>query len=170
MKDAVNFDDEDGEETYVPPVQKEESAGDRKSRKAREAQLKAMMEEDDDEEPVPTPEPEPEPEAEEEAAPVKPEAEKSPEPQSTVSGGRRRGKRRVTRKRTTRDEEGYLGKHPSYSFSFPYSRTREWELELWKEFRVLILYSYEDRRSLGIFLGRRTGCANRTARYPIWLF
>jgi len=37
---------------------------------------------------------------------VKPE----PEPTVTVSGGRRRGKRRVMRKKTIKDEEGYLGK------------------------------------------------------------
>lgn len=109
MTDAVHF-DEDEEETYVPPVQREESAGDRKSRKEREAKLRAMMEEDDDEESHPAPEPEPELELEEEEETIleneKPKEE--PEPVTTVSGGRRRGKRRVMRKKTVKDDEGYL--------------------------------------------------------------
>ncbi|KIN00190.1 hypothetical protein OIDMADRAFT_54790 [Oidiodendron maius Zn] len=93
MTDAVHF-DEDEEETYVPPVQREESAGDRKSRKEREAKLRAMMEEDDDEESHPAPEPEPELELEEEEETIleneKPKEE--PEPVTT----------------TVKDDEGYL--------------------------------------------------------------
>jgi DNA polymerase delta subunit 3 len=34
-----------------------------------------------------------------------------PEPTVTVQNGRRRGKRRVMKKKTVKDEEGYLGKH-----------------------------------------------------------
>ena len=35
--------------------------------------------------------------------------ETSPEPSVVVSGGRRRGRRKVMKKKTIRDEEGYLG-------------------------------------------------------------
>jgi DNA polymerase delta subunit 3 len=113
MTDAVHF-DEDEEETYVPPVQDEESTGDRKSRKEREAKLRAMMEEDDEDEVPPAakpePEPEPEEEEEEEATLEQEKVKEEPEPPITVSGGRRRGKRRVMRKKTIKDDEGYLGK------------------------------------------------------------
>ena len=34
------------------------------------------------------------------------------EPQTTVSDGRRRGRRKVLRKKTIKDEEGYLGSAP----------------------------------------------------------
>ena len=37
--------------------------------------------------------------------------EDEPEPPVTVENGRRRGKRRVMKKRTVKDEEGYLGKY-----------------------------------------------------------
>ena len=37
--------------------------------------------------------------------------EDEPEPTVTVQNGRRRGKRRVMKKKTVKDEEGYLGKH-----------------------------------------------------------
>jgi DNA polymerase delta subunit 3 len=37
--------------------------------------------------------------------------EEEPEPTVTVQNGRRRGKRRVMKKKTVKDEEGYLGKH-----------------------------------------------------------
>lgn len=37
--------------------------------------------------------------------------EEEPEPTVTVQDGRRRGKRRVMKKKTVKDEEGYLGKH-----------------------------------------------------------
>ena len=99
-----------------------------KTRSQREEELRKMMEEEDgesasahvrglqltcaeedEEEDVdmkdPSDEPpEPEPEAE-------PPKEASPEPQSnvTVSDGRRRGRRRVMKKKTVKDAEGYLG-------------------------------------------------------------
>jgi len=42
---------------------------------------------------------------------TKPEAQKKEEPEETVtvSDGRRRGRRRVMKKKTVQDEEGYLG-------------------------------------------------------------
>ena len=33
----------------------------------------------------------------------------SPEPPLTVTGGRRRGRRKIMKKKTIKDEEGYLG-------------------------------------------------------------
>ena len=36
----------------------------------------------------------------------------------TVQGGRRRGKRRVMKKKKVKDEDGYLGKHPSASLLY----------------------------------------------------
>lgn len=81
-----------------------------KSKQDREAELKAMMDVSDGEMDIDeTEELEPEPQPEE--APVAAEVE----PQKdtvTVEGGRRRGRRKVTKKRTVRDEEGYLGKLP----------------------------------------------------------
>lgn len=48
----------------------------------------------------------------------KPESQTKEEPQETVTvtDGRRRGRRRVMKKKTVQDEEGYLGKFvlPSY--------------------------------------------------------
>ncbi|KAH8594485.1 DNA polymerase subunit Cdc27 [Bisporella sp. PMI_857] len=106
-------DDDDEDEGYVPPIpvkkekaeDNEEAEGDRKSRKEREAALRKMMEDDDEEEEaVPTPPPEEEETILEDIKPVKEE-----EPVVTVSDGRRRGKRRVMKKKTIKDEEGYLG-------------------------------------------------------------
>lgn len=37
--------------------------------------------------------------------------EDEPEPSFTVQNGRRRGRRRVMKKKTVKDEEGYLGKY-----------------------------------------------------------
>lgn len=42
-------------------------------------------------------------------------AEQDEQPILTVSGGRRRGRRKVMRKRTTKDAEGYLGIANFYS-------------------------------------------------------
>ena len=42
-----------------------------------------------------------------------PEKEPSPEPAIVVSGGRRRGRRKVMKKKTVKDEEGYLGEFPA---------------------------------------------------------
>ena len=107
MKDVSD----DEEETYVPPVN-EIVDSDRKSRKEREAALKKMMEDDEeDAEAVPTPEEEPD---EEEDAEVLEEVieKKEPEPVVEVKDGRRRGRRRVMKKKTVRDDEGYLGSLP----------------------------------------------------------
>ena len=48
---------------------------------------------------------------------VLPTASQEPQEHMEVSGGRRRGKRRVMKKITTKDEEGYLGKQKNSSLS-----------------------------------------------------
>jgi DNA polymerase delta subunit 3 len=106
MKDVSD----DEEETYVPPVvtekDKEVLDTDRAARKAREAALKAMMDDSDEEEaPVL---------AKKETKAEKVEKDdvemKEPTPAApVVTDGRRRGRRRVMKKRTVKDEDGYLG-------------------------------------------------------------
>ncbi|THV45253.1 hypothetical protein BGAL_0511g00070 [Botrytis galanthina] len=111
MKDVS---DDDEEDTWMPaPVNKETKSQDRSSRKATQERLRKMMEDDDEEEE----------EEEEEKAATSPvletpaeelEKEKEPgetkeeEPVATTSSGRRRGRRRVMKKRTVKDEDGYL--------------------------------------------------------------
>lgn len=117
MKDASD----DEEETYVPPPSKlkKDVQEDRESRKAREAALMQMMEEDDEEEEPTLPtasQDAPEEEDIESMAPeVLPTATQEPQEHMEVSGGRRRGRRRVMKKITTKDEEGYLGKQKTPS-------------------------------------------------------
>jgi DNA polymerase delta subunit 3 len=98
------------------PIEDEEmevEAGSGKSKKEREADLKAMMDMDDD----------PMEDVEEDTdqgaidTPKESEAEESqgakqeePKETMTVENGRRRGRRRVMKKKTVKDDEGYLGK------------------------------------------------------------
>ncbi|KAI9649862.1 CDC27 protein [Ciborinia camelliae] len=108
MKDVSDDDDED---TWMPaPVSKETKDKERQSRKATQERLRKMMEDDEEEEeeeeaaPAPAPEtPAEEPEEEKEVEEVKEE-----EPIVSTSNGRRRGRRRVMKKRTVKDEDGYL--------------------------------------------------------------
>ncbi|EMR81940.1 putative dna polymerase subunit cdc27 protein [Botrytis cinerea BcDW1] len=105
MKDVS---DDDEEDTWMPaPVSKETKSQDRNSRKETQERLRKMMEEDDEEEEaVPSPAPEtPAEEVEEEKAS---EETKEEEPVASTSNGRRRGRRRVMKKRTVKDEDGYL--------------------------------------------------------------
>ena len=98
------------------PVDDEEievEAGSGKSKKDREADLKAMMdvddepmedvEEDTDQGAIDTPK---ESEAEDSQGNTKQEEHKET---MTVENGRRRGRRRVMKKKTVKDDEGYLG-------------------------------------------------------------
>jgi DNA polymerase delta subunit 3 len=98
------------------PVDDEEievEAGNGKSKKDREADLKAMMdvddepmedvEEDTDQGAIDTPK---ESEAEDSQGTTKQE---EPKETMTVENGRRRGRRRVMKKKTVKDDEGYLG-------------------------------------------------------------
>jgi DNA polymerase delta subunit 3 len=129
------------------PAEDEEievDAGSGKSKKDREADLKAMMDFDD----------EPMEDVEEEATqgaidtPKESEAEdsqgtKQEEPQETmtVENGRRRGRRRVMKKKTVKDDEGYLGE------LFFIAMTSQ---------MALIYYSDERGSSMGVLLRRRT--------------
>ncbi|PBP21899.1 hypothetical protein BUE80_DR007305 [Diplocarpon rosae] len=105
----VEEDDEE-EDTYVAPPapSKEIVEGNRKSRKEREAALKKMMEDDSEEEVV-------KPKAKRQKSEELVEKEKSESvepadevPRVAVSDGRRRGRRRVMKKKTVKDDEGYL--------------------------------------------------------------
>ena len=87
-----------------------------KNKTEREAELQAMMDQED--EPMDDPSPAAGEQSEElEATVDKAESQKDGEPKEnvTVENGRRRGRRRVTKKKTVKDEEGYLGElHPFY--------------------------------------------------------
>ncbi|TGO40035.1 hypothetical protein BHYA_0043g00210 [Botrytis hyacinthi] len=113
MKDVS---DDDEEDTWMPaPVSKETKSQDRSSRKATQERLRKMMEDDDEEEEEEeaaeekaAPSPAPETPAEELEEEKEPEETKEEEPVATTSSGRRRGRRRVMKKRTVKDEDGYL--------------------------------------------------------------
>ena len=87
--------------------------------------------------------------AETEEEPTSAPLDKQPQPQEidepeaavTVTGGRRRGRRRVTKKKTVKDEEGYLG---NYLLSC---------VDVF--FSSLTMSSDKRRTSLGVFFGRR---------------
>ncbi|KAF8849137.1 hypothetical protein BDZ45DRAFT_245781 [Acephala macrosclerotiorum] len=100
MKDVSD----DEEETYIPPVpaNTEIVAKSRKERKENEEKLKKMMDISDEEEEVK------EPEVKEEIKEKEKEANPEKEVAPVVSGGRRRGRRRVMKKKTIKDDEGYL--------------------------------------------------------------
>ena len=102
---------DDGEDDSAPMPEPKESDAARKSRKDRQEELRRMMEEDSEEEPEKEDTPMEEPE--EETPVPEPEKQEEPEPAEVVSStgdGRRRGKRRVMKKKTVMDEQGYLGK------------------------------------------------------------
>ena len=97
------------------PVEDEElevEAGSGKSKKEREADLKAMMDMEDepmedvedsnDQDAIDTPK-------ESEAEDSQGAKQEEPKETMTVENGRRRGRRRVMKKKTVKDDEGYLG-------------------------------------------------------------
>lgn len=55
------------------------------------------------------------------------ELQKEPEPEPketvTIQGGRRRGKRKITKKKTVKDDEGYLGKNLDFLRKNAYTNT-----------------------------------------------
>lgn len=130
---VVLDDASDGEEQgeLFPESREKSASAMRESKKQREERLKQMMEDDDadgtldrgmiviqfandclDEEMPDADDEEPE-EPEREPTPVEqPPAPKHTElkEEVTVQGGRRRGKRQVMKKRTIKDDEGYLRK------------------------------------------------------------
>jgi len=101
-------DDEDVVMVEETEENKQKAEAARKARIERELKLREMMEDDDDEPMADAPTVD---EAVEEGSPID-KKPKEPEKQEivTVEGGRRRGRRRVTKKRTMKDDEGYLGK------------------------------------------------------------
>ncbi|KAL2011293.1 hypothetical protein VTN00DRAFT_4011 [Thermoascus crustaceus] len=115
-EDVVFDDDEEEErEDLFLDTGKRVSNKSRESRKEREEKLKKMMEDDDEDMPdaPDTPaelaEAAAEEPAPEETKPVeKPEAKQELKEEVSVQGGRRRGKRQVMKKKTVKDEEGYL--------------------------------------------------------------
>lgn len=100
-------DDMDDDVPDQPPEESKEPAG--KSKKEREAELQAMMDQEDepmDDAATPADE------SREPDAPIdKPPDPKAAEPTETVTveNGRRRGKRRIMKKKTVKDDDGYLG-------------------------------------------------------------
>ncbi|CZT51574.1 uncharacterized protein RSE6_12734 [Rhynchosporium secalis] len=113
MKDVV--DDDDEEDTFVAPAPRKEIMDcDRKSRKEREAALKKMMDDDDEEEEDMKPKSKPKRkskvvvEADEDEEVEKEKSVEKEEIPIVVSDGRRRGRRRVMKKKTVKDDEGYL--------------------------------------------------------------
>ncbi|KAJ5611089.1 hypothetical protein N7510_007808 [Penicillium lagena] len=100
--------EEEPEELFPDQGDKKTDPATRESRKDREEKLKQMMENDDgDDEEMP------DADEEEPAREPTPLVEQPPKPaelkeEATVQGGRRRGKRQVIKKRTVKDEEGYL--------------------------------------------------------------
>ncbi|KAJ5604038.1 hypothetical protein N7537_006994 [Penicillium hordei] len=101
--------EEEAEELF-PDSTAKAAAESRENRKEREARLKKMMDDDDDDEAddeeMPDADEEPrEPTPVEQLPPPKPAELKE---EVTVQGGRRRGKRQVMKKKTVKDEEGYL--------------------------------------------------------------
>ncbi|KAI7786251.1 hypothetical protein LA080_004072 [Diaporthe eres] len=101
---------DDGEDDTVAEPKNEDDTAAYKTRKDRQEELKRMMEEDsEDEEPDKEDTPMEEP-GEDIPAP-EPENEEKPEPAEVISSannGRRRGKRRVMKKKTIMDDQGYL--------------------------------------------------------------
>ncbi|KAJ9296529.1 hypothetical protein DTO271G3_5227 [Paecilomyces variotii] len=109
----VVFDDaseEEREDLFLDSGKRTTSQS-RESRKEREERLKKMMEEEDEDmpdAPQQEEEPEPEPEEPQPEETSKPEEPAEPKEEVVVQGGRRRGKRKVMKKKTIKDEEGYL--------------------------------------------------------------
>jgi DNA polymerase delta subunit 3 len=102
-------DDDDFDMAGTAEVDEAKAETARAEREARLKRLRDMMDDDDEDEPmadVPTVE-----QAVDDGSPidVTPVAVEEPKESVTVSGGRRRGRRRVMKKKTIEDEEGYLG-------------------------------------------------------------
>lgn len=132
---------DDGEDdTVVEPKVEDDTA--RKTRKDRQEELKRMMEEESEDEPDKEDTPMEEPEEEEIPEP-EPEKEEKSEPAeviSSASNGRRRGKRRVMKKKTVMDDQGYLGELRSIGLC------KTWNVYVDTE------HSHGSRNWLGIFL------------------
>lgn len=103
------FSDDDLSIDALEEQQPEVDAPSGKSKKEREAELQAMMDQEDEpmkNAPTPTEQGD-EPGAE--AGKAESPKEEEPKETVTVENGRRRGKRRIMKKKKVKDEEGYLG-------------------------------------------------------------
>lgn len=129
-------DDDDDDQAGSGLPDEEVKAPTGKSRKEREAELQAMMDQEDEPmEDAATPAADEE--KHDEGAIDKVESQPKDEPKDTVTveNGRRRGRRRVMKKKTVKDEDGYLGElvplhRPTCDLTDFYAVTREeaaWE-------------------------------------------
>lgn len=142
---------DDEEDTCVPPPPKPKAEGEsaRASEKEREEKLRKMMEESSDEEKEPsaaaTPKSAPDHTPDDEdmemgdanAVEEPKKKEKETKEYVVVENGRRRGKRRVMKRKTTRDAEGYIG-----MFISPFRFNAQ----------ILTNCSHERRASMGVVL------------------
>ena len=71
----------------------------------------------------------------------------SPEPHTMVSGGRRRGRRKIMKKKTLKDDEGYLG---SYTLQLDRYMSRGQFTAINCSSLLIPIHSYERRTSMGI--------------------
>lgn len=117
MRDASDAEEEDL--ATALPASKEDQAETKKrtdaarqEKSAREQTLKKMMEDYEEEEEADDKEEEQDAIMQDSLAESQPAVAPEPEPEATtsvsVAGGRRRGRRRVMKKKTTKDAEGYL--------------------------------------------------------------
>jgi DNA polymerase delta subunit 3 len=98
--------DEGDDDAFDEAMMQAEKAPAGKSKAERKAELQAMMDQEDEEMEDAAPEEE-EPEVTiDRPAPAE---EEEPKESVTTENGRRRGRRRVMKKKTVKDEEGYLG-------------------------------------------------------------
>lgn len=103
------FSEDEADDNALMEAEKASDAPAGKSKKDRAAELEAMMDQEDEEmEDAATPVAEPE-EPENAIEKVSPPKEEEPKETVKVENGRRRGRRRVMKKVTAKDEEGYLG-------------------------------------------------------------
>lgn len=115
-------DDEPPEEVDEEAAAKEAEklAEARKARKEREEKLRAMMDEDDEDEEMADAGAEtPAEEADKDEGALDPPQEPEKTEEVTVSDGRRRGRRKVMKKRTYKDEDGYLGESSGAYYTQP---------------------------------------------------
>ena len=112
----TGFSDDEGDDVAAEQPDEEAKVPGGKSKNEREAELKAMMDAEDEEMgDVSTPAAEVESQEPEDTI-DKADSPKEEEPKEnvTVENGRRRGRRRVMKKKTVKDEEGYLGMYLRY--------------------------------------------------------
>ncbi|ORY09654.1 DNA polymerase subunit Cdc27 [Clohesyomyces aquaticus] len=101
--------EDEGDDDEGPQIKfdAEKQAAARKLRAEKEEALRKMMEDDDDED-MPDAPPAEEKESQDSPIDEVPSAAPAETASVTVQGGRRRGRRQVTKKKTVKDEEGYL--------------------------------------------------------------